>query len=1404
MGEKRFNWTAVIVFIIAVAVLTATAISLRKWQRRRMAYEALETGLKAYKNHIWEDAAKNLGRYIAVDRSDIQILLKYADAQLNIRPLGQNNVRQAIETYRSILRTDKHNVTAAEKLIGLYLETGVPAEAELIAGRFLQNSSDPKIRQLLAESMSSQRKFSQAQAQLRTIIEEYPVQVQAYEALGLINETRPEDSSTTAEHWFDEAVKNNPSSAQALIARAAFYLRNRDNAKALADLQKAEQLDLSDLSDRLRLASEYIEMDSFDKARMHLNKIWSQDPANPMLWQIWAMLALKTELKKEMLEVARSGLKELASEPWDFMPTATELFLCCGEFKLAEDCISRLKQKGFEPAVTEFFEGLLAESQGQDYKAIYHWRNAIQSGNKSEKVRLALAAALSRFGDRQSAVLYLRQLVSEQPNLLQGHLELARLLSLEGNWTEAAEQGRLAVQIAPGNLDAVLLLIQTRMSLIGNEQSESNSQELLELEKRLSDLEKSVGDKPEIKLLEFQLAIRQKNFGTAEKMLADLKMSSGDRLEIKAAEIDLLVAQEKLDLAIAELRILTEQFPQSLWPVKYLAILLAGQGDKENCEKLLKNAMQNADKGETKRDLGLLLAHFYEQWREGDKSFNLLLLLSQELPCDIPVRRQLLECRQVKADAHQAQQFINDIKAVEGESGWQWRYEQAKMWFAGENFKEHYPQIIILLKENLRLNPEDQTSCMLLAAVYEKAGNLQLAVETYSAALNRSPDDAHIIVPAVAAMYRAKEYERVNEILSRVEKQKLVCPELSGIELQNCLRLGKFGSAEHILEEMAVKNPEDQNVILTLALIKMRQNKCDRARELLGDLKSRGQYLLPVTTALVELNIRQKKSKDALALCDEMVNQIGNASSYVLRGKVFAMLGQNDNAKNDFELAVSIEPDNVQAWIAKSDFNRSVGRYEEAVRDMEKALAIEPENLQVQKHFIASALSSDVPDKINKGKELLDKALSSNPDDAELNLYKARSLLTAGTAPDIEQAQLILSRITKEQPAFSDAWTLLAESYLERIQTGKALDIILNGLTYSPSEKNLLLLKARCEAARAPASAVATLNALRELYPNDSDVLVNLAEMYIASGQCRKGIEVLKCELADSNNICDRKRINTALAAALYKNGDKVEAEREFIRLSQSVPDNPEVFLAEARLLKDDQNWPRLRDRAAARLKGQSADLSVLVTLAGELSATKNREAIKASEDILRMVLEKTPRSVEAMTALAMLLQATGRYNESADFYERVLDIEPNAVVAVNNLAWIMCEEQGRYAQSLQLAQRGLKITPQYVDLVDTRGLIYYRLGEYDKAVADFTRCIELYPADSPSLTASYFHLGRAFAALGQNDKAVDNLRIALDSSTKTESLSPADLAEAQRILTELSEKKNRASLADGQRTKQE
>jgi len=1387
MAKKHLNWTVAVVSIITLAVIVVTAFGLRKWQRKRMAYAGRETGLKAYQNRSWEKAAKNLGRYIAINRTDVEILIKYADAQLNIKPLKPTNIYQGVATYRTILRIDKNNSEAAEKLVRLYLQMGIFSEAELIARRHLQTNKNPDIRRMLAVSLAEQRKFKEAAIQLQAIIKEYPEQVSAYETLGQLTKHYPEEFPGESVSWFNKAIKNNPSSSHAFIARAAFYLGSNNLAGAIADLQEAEKLDLSDLMMKLRLIKEFTNAGMFDKARRHLKAAYAQDPARQELWQIWASLAMKVGSKNEMLKTAQTGLKELASFVWDFMPVASELFIRCGKLDRAGDCIEKLKEKNINGKKVAFLEGLLAEANKQDHKAIICWRRAIQAGDNSLRLRLVLAAALARTSDNQSAILQLRTLVIEQPRLYQGHLELAKMLARTGNWAEAAEQAHLAMQINPENLRANLLSIQARLRLIEDNTTGIKEQMWQNMEKQLHVLDERTEGNFQVKLLQSQVAIQRGEFTEAEKILANLKADEDSQIQFALANIDLLTAQDSIDKAISKLCKLREQFPQEALLAKYLAALLYKHRSKEDCEKMLKVAIQRAKSIMVKRELGILLTLFYEQWGQNERAYRLLTKLSKELPSDILIKRQLLKCEQVKNNIEYASEILNDIKSIEGEDGWQWRYEQANIWFAGRDFKNQYPRIITLLKQNLATNPSDQTSRVLLAAAHEKAGKLSIAVGVYKEALKNSPDDIRIIIPAIAAMYKAEAYEQADEILNRVARQQMVHPELSKLKLQSHLRHGRLSSAVSILEDLMAKDPNNYTIPLSLALLRIRQNKYEHAQALLSKLKTQDPYSLPVIAALVELNVKQKKYDEALALCNEIIEQIGNASAYILRGKTYVMLGQNDLAKKDFEHATAIEPYNIQAWLFKSDFNQLMGQIEEALKDVQKTLVLNPENLQIQKRAIKLLLSSGEPEKVHQGIELLDKALDSSPRDVELRLYKAHYLATKGDALSIEQVEKILQTITEEQPKIVSAWVLKARIYLKQGQSGRGMDTILSGLVYSPSNKKLLLLKAQAELDRSPLLAIPTLKMLVDLYPDDIDVRLNLANTYVAAGRCEEGVICLK-KLLESCKKSEQRKVNIALAVALYKSGNQTEAKREFDVLYQTMPDDPKLFLTEMKLIEDNRQWSKMAAKVSKRFEKQLDDTTTFITLANELAPIEDSEARKVAEVILRRVLKRSPDSVQAMITLAMLLQMSNRFAESAVLYQRILAVQPDNTIAINNLAWIMCEEDGKYQQAFELVQRGLKIDPHYIDLIDTRGVVYYRLGQYDKAAEDFNRCLKLYPKDSPSLASSYLHLSRALVKLGQKNDAVKILKKVLKLNTEHSSLSATDAVDAQRLFEELSQ----------------
>jgi tetratricopeptide (TPR) repeat protein len=229
------------------------------------------------------------------------------------------------------------------------------------------------------------------------------------------------------------------------------------------------------------------------------------------------------------------------------------------------------------------------------------------------------------------------------------------------------------------------------------------------------------------------------------------------------------------------------------------------------------------------------------------------------------------------------------------------------------------------------------------------------------------------------------------------------------------------------------------------------------------------------------------------------------------------------------------------------------------------------------------------------------------------------------------------------------------------------------------------------------------------------------------------------------------------------------------------------LLIVQVQLLKDDKLWGQLNQMVSHWCQNHPKDTRTPVAIAGDLATTQDSQAKKTAEDLLRKVLDREPNSLPAMNSLAMLLQVTGRPEEASKLYEQILKLQPDNIVAINNLAWALCEDRGKHQQALELAERGLKIAPNYVDLIDTRGVAYYRLDECDKAVQCFTRCLTLYPRGTPAATATYFHLGRALFELGRKEEAIENLNKALELNAEIGDLSNADIEETRRLLQELS-----------------
>ncbi|MHC4740892.1 MAG: tetratricopeptide repeat protein [Planctomycetota bacterium] len=1392
MARRYFNWKLAIVLIVGVMVLGVTVYAVHQWQKETKAERGLELGTKAYDEERYEEAALHLGRYVGVYKDNIPAMLKYADAHLNIRPLKRNNVMQAIGTYSIILRQDPTNSEAARRLVELHLTMqhfGSSGEAERIAREFLDKTNDPEVRRLCGVALGRQRKYAEAIVEFRAVIAEEPNQIIVYEYLGDMVKQFPAAfaQSETVEYWYDEAVKKNPDSARAYISKAGFYLRTGEKEKALEQLEKAESLELSEKNVRVALVGAYLAAGLIDKAEEHLVAEKEKKPESLPLWNMWVRLAIRSNSKQKAIEVAEAGLESLSRNPWDFMPRATELFIMAGESERAAECIDELNKKDVNPSTVAGLRAMLAEQQGDMRAAARHWQQSIALGNKMPQAQLSLAAALAAIGDTESAMRQLETFLSQHPDSVRGLVAMAKLLVKTGDWAGVAENTRRALQLAPGSSEAALLNLQARVQLLAGDPS-ADEEAWDDIMAALAPRKASEGSAIQAGLLEIQIMIQREKFDDAEKLVAEMKKKYPSQYKLAMAEVGLLVARKEMDGAVDMLNRVIDDFPEVEEPVRYLALMLDAQGNTEKAEAVIKQALQRIKEPAPRLELGLLLTRLYQKWKRHDDSYAMLEQLSEEAPDSIPVKRMLLSTKPVAEDSEKARKLVDEIKAIEGEDGWQWKFEQAKIWFDGDEFSSRSAEIILLLKENLLANPDDQASRILLARTYQLSGRSETALATFREAIGRSPSDVQIIALTVDALFKAQEYEEAAEILNRISKQGLDSPQLKQLQFQSLVRRGELDSAADMLNKHLIDDPNNFSMGLSLALLKIQQNEFDEATKLLDQLSEKDPDSIQVLVARVQLHVREGKADEALKLCNQIIENDKTASAYIIRGRTLVSLGRFDEAGADYDRAVEAEPENPNLLATRSDFYSMTGQKDKAIADIEAALKLGPDNLGVQRRAIDLFLAAGSREKARQARAIIERSLIVNPEDSQLKFRKAQVMLAEGTAPAIRDAVKILEELTEENPGFAEARRLLARVLMRQGLTAKALDTILQGLVHNEKDKELLMLKAQAEASKSPFLAIATLKQLSNLDPNDINIALSLADAYIATGEPEKAESLIREHLLKCDDSYKRM-CRTALAIAMYSNNKKTEAKAEFDALIDEEPNDPAAALGMVKMFEKDKLWDQIESFAVERYKKYPADVSTALAMAKVLGANEGDVPRKAGENLLKLMFEDHPNDVRIPALLAVLMQTQGRDDEAATFYRRVIEIKPDDVVSINNLAWIICESQGKHAEALELADKGLAIAPNYIDLIDTRGVAYYRMGKFDDAIKDFSECIRLYPEDTPAVTAAYFHLARALAKAERSDDAVQSLNKALKLNDKVGGLSPDDLTEANNLLEKLSNK---------------
>jgi tetratricopeptide (TPR) repeat protein len=413
---------------------------------------------------------------------------------------------------------------------------------------------------------------------------------------------------------------------------------------------------------------------------------------------------------------------------------------------------------------------------------------------------------------------------------------------------------------------------------------------------------------------------------------------------------------------------------------------------------------------------------------------------------------------------------------------------------------------------------------------------------------------------------------------------------------------------------------------------------------------------------------------------------------------------------------------------------------------------------------------------------ILADVLKGAPKYEEAHIAKARMLLIDGKVDEADAEAREAVRLAPGSPSAQYTAGLTAVGRQDAASAEQAFATVLK---LNPRAAAARLQLARLQLARGEAKgALETAQEASRQRPGDVDAAVLVSRSLRAQGDLGRAAHELATRIARTP---DAAPLHLEMGWLALQRGDLPAARTSFDTVLRLKPASYDALVGLVTVDLAQRNVQRARQRVvewetrtpgdprltilSARVElaaGNSADaeqtLRTLVTadpsqleaydLLGRIAVSKGQLDHALAEYQALAARSRTPAG--PMTLVAMIHEARGDRDAARQQYEKVLETDPHAGVAANNLAW-MYAESGRLDEALKLATVATEQLKR-PEADDTLGWVYYRKGLEEHAITAFQRALSKAP-DNP---VYHYHLGLAQMKDGNDSQGRAALKRAL------------------------------------------